>query len=339
MTIYRLLKEQKQKPLLLITAVEGPAQGQQYLFEDGSLLYPQGLDAAMLDDLRTLQPQGGIALLEREGQRFFCERLHQEAELTICGAGHISLVLTRLAKMVGFNVRVIDDRAEFVEKAVEAGADIGIARPFEEVLPEIKGHDSHFFVIVTRGHAYDKECLRLILQKPACYIGMIGSRSKVALTREALLGEGFTQEQLDAVHAPIGLKIGGQSPEEIAVSIIAEVIQEKHRYLGGMGFDDKILAALLDEETSRQGKALLTIIAKQGSSPRAPGTKMLVLEDGSIRGTIGGGIMEYKLIEMALECLKQGEARLVEINMTNDQAASIGMICGGIIEVFIQPVV
>ena len=110
-------------------------------------------------------------------------------------------------------------------------ADERIFGEFDTLSDRISPYENAYYVVVTRGHLGDSACARAILKRSFAYFGMIGSRTKVRITREKLLKEGFTEEQLDQIHAPIGLPIGGQMPAEIAVSIMAEIVQEKNRHI------------------------------------------------------------------------------------------------------------
>jgi xanthine dehydrogenase accessory factor len=120
---------------------------------------------------------------------------------------------------------VIDDRPDFADPANFPEAEKVLQYPFEGVLERIPVDESSFVIIVTRGHLHDKTVLEQSLRTKAGYIGMIGSRRKKAMIYEKLLEEGFTRQDLDRVYAPIGLDIGAETPEEIAVSIVAELIQ------------------------------------------------------------------------------------------------------------------
>ena len=154
----------------------------------------------------------------------FAEPLVSEATLYVFGAGHVSLQIVPLAARVGFRTVVIDDRPEFAdEKKFPAAAEVR-QYPFEGVLRHLPVNESSYLVIVTRGHIHDKTVLAQCLKTDAKYIGMIGSRRKIAMVYENLKEEGFTQKDIDRVRAPIGLDIGAETPEEIAVSIVAELI-------------------------------------------------------------------------------------------------------------------
>jgi xanthine dehydrogenase accessory factor len=154
----------------------------------------------------------------------FAEPLVSEATLYVFGAGHVSLQIVPLAARVGFRTVVIDDRPEFAdEKKFPEAADVQ-QYPFEGVLQHLPVNQASYLVIVTRGHIHDKTVLAQCLKTDAKYIGMIGSRRKIAMVYENLKEEGFTQKDIDRVRAPIGLDIGAETPEEIAVSIMAELI-------------------------------------------------------------------------------------------------------------------
>jgi len=155
----------------------------------------------------------------------FVEPILADPILYIFGGGHVSAQIIPLASRVGFKVEVIDDRPEFADPAKFPDAAKVHQFPFEGVLGKIPVDESSYLVIVTRGHIHDKTVLEQCLGTKAKYIGMIGSRRKKAMIYEKLLEEGFTKSDLDRVHAPIGLDIGAETPEEIAVSIVAELIQ------------------------------------------------------------------------------------------------------------------
>lgn len=279
------------------------------------------------------------------GERVFAELLCNEKKMVICGAGHVSMPVIRIAKMMGFRVTAIDDRMRFVQNALDNGADEGVCSSFEEALANIPGDPDTFFIIVTRGHMSDSECLLSIVKKPYAYIGMIGSRRKVGMVKQMLTDKGVSQEVIDSVHTPIGLDIGAETPEEIAVAIMAEIIEVKNKTRKSAGIPADIMKALLSDE--RGPAVLATIVSKQGSSPRAAGTRMLVEEGGAIIGTIGGGCAEATVINYASEVLRNLEGKekheaagpvIMYVDMTGKDVAESGMICGGAIEVLLETV-
>ncbi|MDR3542180.1 MAG: XdhC family protein [Desulfosporosinus sp.] len=146
-------------------------------------------------------------------------------KLLILGAGHIARPLATMAKILGYEVAVVDDRPSFANSARFNTADTIICNDFERALDEININPQTFVVIITRGHRYDKVCLRKVINQPASYIGMIGSRKRVKALIAELEEEGFSSELLQKLYSPIGLKIGAETPEEIAVSILSELIK------------------------------------------------------------------------------------------------------------------
>jgi xanthine dehydrogenase accessory factor len=197
------------------------------LFKDGGAsLEDQGLPPAkeFLMEASSTQP----VVLEFQGERFFVEPLCSEGSAYIFGAGHIGQKLAHLTKFVGFHTVVLDDREEFASRELLGSADrIVVLRSFDEAMKDLNIDEESYLVIVTRGHVHDKTVLGQALRTRARYIGMIGSRTKRDATYEVLTKEGFTAADFARVHAPIGLNIGAETPEEIAISIVAELIQAR----------------------------------------------------------------------------------------------------------------
>ncbi len=159
----------------------------------------------------------------------FLEWLHPTGTVFIFGAGHVGICVAHLAAYVDFRVVILDDRAEFacIEKCPDAD-EIIVLDDYESAVSKLQINEESYLVIVTRGHAHDKTVLAQCLNTPAPYIGMIGSRRKTKLIFEMLMKQGFSQESIQRVHAPIGLPIGGETPQEIAMSIIAQMIQVRN---------------------------------------------------------------------------------------------------------------
>lgn len=159
----------------------------------------------------------------------YIEPIVPTPKVFIFGGGHISLSLAKICALVGFQVAVIDDRPQFANKERFPEAEEVIAEEFSFVLPRLKINRSSYLVIVTRGHAYDQEVLEWALNTEARYLGMIGSRKKIKTVYDNLTAKGIPTEKIQKVHAPVGLNIGALTPEEIAVSIVAEMIQERRK--------------------------------------------------------------------------------------------------------------
>lgn len=149
------------------------------------------------------------------------------------GAGHVAVPTAKIAAMTGFRVVVIDDRADFasMERFPEA-YELRVIEDFEKAFEGLSIDTDSYIIILTRGHKFDRIVLEGSLKTGAGYIGMISSRIKREAIYKALLEKGIRQEQLEKVHSPIGLSIGGETPEEIAVSIVAELINERWKQQG-----------------------------------------------------------------------------------------------------------
>ncbi len=149
--------------------------------------------------------------------------------LTICGAGHVSMALAPMAMQAGFQVTVIDNRPGRPDPSDYNEYTRLVSGPYAECLPELEfDAENTYLVIVTHGHAHDSEVLAACLHQPWRYLGMIGSRAKVAQVFGDLGKTAEARELLARVHAPIGLDLGGRSPAEIAVSILAEMVAVRH---------------------------------------------------------------------------------------------------------------
>ena len=154
------------------------------------------------------------------------EPVHHRCTLLVFGGGHVSLETVRLGNRVDFKTIVVDDREEFANRQRFPESEIVVVPNYLE-LPDFKIDGETFIVIMTRGHLGDYDVLKKLIGSNAAYIGMIGSRHKREKIYERLRQEGISQGLIDRVHSPIGLAIGGETPAEIAVSVVAELIQER----------------------------------------------------------------------------------------------------------------
>jgi xanthine dehydrogenase accessory factor len=182
----------------------------------------QHKNLAILSSFPELQePQ----VVNEEEVHFFVEPLCREGVVFIFGAGHISEKLAPLTRLVGFRTVILDDRAEFANRdRFPMADDIVVLPSFEHAMTDLSIDENSYLVLVTRGHAHDKTLLGQALVTQAGYIGMIGSRRKRDAVYQTLQKEGVTATDLTRVHSPIGLAISAETPEEIAVSITAELI-------------------------------------------------------------------------------------------------------------------
>lgn len=285
---------------------------------------------------------GGIpSYIEENENRTLIEPFYPEERLIILGGGHIAKPLVEFATKIGFSITVVDDRLSFANKERFPLAKQVICDGFGHAIESLQLKESDYVIIITRGHRYDSDCLKAICQgSEPKYVGMIGSKRRTAIVKENLEAEGCGHERLSRVHTPIGLNIGGITPEEIAISIVAELIFEKRLGLGDkkqvnrsdMDFD--VLNVLSKEENVP--KALITVISAKGSVPRGAGAKMIVYQDGRILGSVGGGCSEAAVIGDARHIIGTGTYKILDIDLTGDAAEEEGMVCGGIMTVLVE---
>lgn len=262
--------------------------------------------------------------------------------LIIFGGGHVSKPLSEFAARVGFSVSIVDDRPFFANTVRFPEAEKVICESFEKSFSIINLRKSDFVVIVTRGHRYDGIVLREILKHDLSYVGMIGSSRKVRGIKEELLSEGFSKDKLDSMCSPIGLDINSITPDEIGISIVAQLISYKNKVninSSGEKFNfpefDIEVAEKISEESSMP-KALITILSSKGSVPRKAGAKMVAYYDGRTIGSIGGGCSEAEVITKARDIMLDKGFLIEHVDLTGDVAESEGMACGGTLEVLVE---
>ena len=187
------------------------------------------LDERVLDDLRQVMDTRQVQvktyeLAEGQTADVFFELFMPPPKLVVVGAGHIAVPLAAMGKMLDYEVVVIDDRTTFANKSRFPTADEIIVGDYEESITNLELTPSTFIVLVTRGHRHDVLSLRKVIQKPLAYVGMIGSRRRVYAVLKLLKDEGVALADIAKVRAPIGIDIGARTPAEIAICILAEII-------------------------------------------------------------------------------------------------------------------
>lgn len=290
--------------------------------------------------------QSGVpAFMETNNERVVVEPFYPKPRLIILGGGHIAKPLTEFGHKVGFSVTVADDRPFFANSDRFPDADEVICEDFNSVFKTLNIRSSDFVVIVTRGHRFDGICLRNSLEYSPAYIGMIGSKRRVKAMMEELSSEGYEKDKLDKVCSPIGLDIGAVTPEEIAISIIAQVIAYRRESGGKYSKGSKFNWPEFDMDVMKEAsissdipRALITVIGSKGSVPRKAGAKMIVWLDGRIIGTIGGGCSEANILNMARTVINNRGYQIEHVDMTGDVAEDEGMVCGGTMEVLIESI-
>lgn len=192
---------------------------------DGTLIGKIDCDPYILEKLTSGPAKISIHSEAIDNQRFLVEPLRQAGTVYIFGAGHVSQRIASLSVTVGFRTVVLDDRGDYANRdRFSEPAEIMVIDSFRQ-LPALEIDRNSYLVIVTRGHLYDRIVLEQVLRSGAGYIGMIGSRRKTKQIFGDMMNKGYRQEELDLVYTPIGIDIGAETPEELAVSIVGELIK------------------------------------------------------------------------------------------------------------------
>jgi len=168
---------------------------------------------------------GRLDAREDDSYQVMLEVHERPATLLIIGAGHVGKALATIGNMCGFSVEIVDDRPEYANAERFPEADRITCGRFDEVLSGYPIDGNSYVVCVTRGHKHDETSLRLVAASPAAYVGMIGSKRRVGAVLQHLIEDSLDAAAAERVHTPIGLDIGAETPEEIAVSIMAEIIR------------------------------------------------------------------------------------------------------------------
>lgn len=326
----------------LFTLLSPGMCGKKILLSGDEIVY-EDTGVSLASMAASLPAENGIA--RPGGREAYQEILGREPRMTVFGGGYVAQRVIGIAKMCGYRVTAAEDREAFAAKAAEAGADdVLCGSTYEALFPALLSDPQMIYAVLTRGHSSDRICLKQALSMPHGYVGMIGSRRKNAAVMEALRAEGVPEELLLQVHAPIGLSIGARTPEEIAVSIMAEIIQVRSTLRDSYGFPKQFLQAILEAEDggacAGEERILATIVGKEGSAPRDAGAKILIGKEGPVAGTIGGGGGEAEVILRAQGMLSEesgdATAQLALIDMASDPSNPEALICGGRIRVLLE---
>ena len=209
---------------LLVTRFSEGSLSKSLLLEDGSVM-GDGVEDELIASFRTYTEQARPVI--EDGT--VIEPIVSYPFLYLFGAGHVSQHVSKIAAMVDFNTVVIDDRPDFANKERFPEAQEVIVDDFRKVFKRLTFYGNEYVAIVTRGHKHDAIVLEEVMKRPTRYVGMIGSRRKNKLIIDHLKAKGFEEAALAAVHAPIGLGIRAETPQEIAVSIVAELIAVRRK--------------------------------------------------------------------------------------------------------------
>ena len=231
--------------------------------ENGSTagsLGDEKLDARASVEARRLMAMGkNDYIVTESGAEFFIEAYTTPSTLVLAGGGHVSRAISNIAKTLGFRIFVIDDREEFSNADRFPEAEQTVVSDYASGFEKLPIGTNSFIVIATRGHRYDTAATAAAMRTPASYVGLLGSRRKTILIYEELFAQGFTMEQVKSVRSPIGLSISARTPEEIALSIMAEIVAFR---LGGDGgtlkLDDRLIQKAAEKAARKDGPTLAT---------------------------------------------------------------------------------
>ena len=340
MEFLKVLSEtDNKKENVIITIVSGDNINSKIVISDNEIIFNNNDKVNWAPIIAAIPKNKKSCMITLNKEKIYIEFLRKKNNVIVCGAGHISISIIKMCKLLDLHVTVIDDRITFTNNALKAGADNVICDAFDKALQRIKSDNGTYFVIVTRGHRYDQTCLQHIIDKQNAYIGMIGSKVRVKKVLQYIEETGVSKEKLEKVYTPIGLDIGAETPAEIAVAIMAQIIEVKNKEIGAGNFSDELVNGVVNESTRSIPKALVTIVSRRGSAPREVGTKMIVLKDGTMIGTIGGGCVEADIRRIAIQSMESSRCQLIQVDMTGQEAEDEGMVCGGIVEIFVEPLV
>ena len=220
---------------------DAPLGSKLFIHEDGAAEGTLGdveLDREAVNKARELMVHGkNDYVVAESGAEYFVEAYTTPPQLVICGGGHVSKAISAHAKALGFRLFITDDRAEFANEERFPEADMVVAKQPEEALRELPINPNTFIIVATRGHRFDNVALAAAASTPARYVGLMGSRRKTILIYEDLVRMGVPVDRINEIRSPIGLDIRARTPEEIAVSIMAEVLMFR---LGGTGTPMKL---------------------------------------------------------------------------------------------------
>lgn len=324
--IYRLILENRElSDCILVSGADKSVCGEKLLLCGTKILYATPGAGRWKKEVDRFLQIPGKETCEIAGSTVFAERLSANARVIVCGGGTVGQEVVKLGKLLGYTVIVIEDRMEYAMLAEKLGADQVYCVDFSSGLAALGQGDADYYVVMTREHRYDKDCLEAILRRRYAYVGMMASRTRAGALKEVLRLEGFAADKLESLRSPIGLNIHAETPAEIAVSIYAEIIEHRNQNDRSEGFREELLKVIL-ACAPQKPMILVTIVERTGSAPRDIGTKMLIHEDGTKSGSVGGGWMEAEVTEMALDMFRTGQRYMV---YQTEEDSENAVLCGG----------
>ncbi|MFT9845971.1 XdhC family protein [Aneurinibacillus sp. REN35] len=353
--VSRVRTEQKTTFATVLNS-ENPAEiGHHVLFDaDGHVICAAGKAEIRLPHIPVTQVSVQSIVMGGRKMEVLIEPFEAKPTLVIMGSGHIAEYIAALGSLLSYEIVIVDDRSEYANSRTFPYAKRIHCGSFADILPQVALHSRSFAILVTRGHQTDAVCLEHLLTCNIPYIGMVGSRRKIRSIFSLLRDRGIEPEAHPNIHAPVGLDIHSETPQEIALSILAEIqlvraggsgrplsVLHKQENIHPHGkqrgeVDVSVWERLAYAREQQESCALVTIIGSSGHVPRGVGSRMLVWESGKTYGTIGGGRRESEIIEAARHALYTGTPVRQEVDFSGSYN-SFQPVCGGRYTFFVQP--
>ena len=245
-TIYDVMKENlaSQDTAMMVTILSGPRAGDKTIYtRNGDVLYGQAIEGFTASSVSMNQ----LVLIDE--LECFVQPVEKDPSVLILGAVHVSRAITELLLFIGCKVTVVDDRAEYLQPEFFDKRVTRVCLPMDAFTDTLPLNTYNGFIIVTRAHEYDTICLSQLRDQLPTYMGVMGSQKRIHFAKQFLLEVGWTQRELDMLYAPIGLNIGAQTPEEIALSIVSEYLAVTRGKQGGHLNQGYILKGALHHES------------------------------------------------------------------------------------------
>lgn len=222
MNLYELIEQrlEREEPSVMVTILSGDREGEKVLYSsDGEVVYGNGIDGLCIT------PKQGNEILNLGNMECFVQPVEKDPEVLVLGAGHVSRCIADMLLFIGCHVTVVDDRPEYVRPDFFDERVKRLCIDFRNLAAELPLTTYKGIIIVTRAHEYDSICLHQLRHLVGTtYMGLMGSHKRIFHAFEVLKEEGWTQDELDVLYGPIGLSLGAETPEEIALSIVSEFL-------------------------------------------------------------------------------------------------------------------
>lgn len=329
--------------------------GRQVLFDaEGNIVFAESDIGAIIPYIRTLQPHLMTHTIGGRKMEVMMEPFGSQPTLLIMGSGHIAEYLAAMGSLLSYEIVIVDDRPEYANKITFPYASRIYCGTFHKVLEEVPYHSECYAVLATRGHQTDAICLERLLKTDISYIGMVGSKRKIRSIFSLLKERGTNPEMHTNIYAPVGIDMNSETPQEIALSILTEIqlirfggtgrsfselkrVEKIHTTASGRSRRDfRLLETLATAQDTGKNFTLVSVIGSEGHVPRGVGSHMIVWEDGSTYGTIGGGRRESEIAALGRKALHTGSSFRQEADF-GGRYDTAEPVCGGRYTFFIKP--